>query len=384
MASRAFQSIRLDQKWTHINYGMGCPNGCVYCIQLKDIEYDPNNTDKRYSIDSLINQIDNHKYVSKRQPLVIGNATDPFLKPNLNDVKTLLTELDQRKYKNPVSIITKIYPDDKYLFGNKTLKTLRKLKHLKPSLLVSYVGYKNKSIEKVSGKKRVRLLKEAHDYGIPTILYYRPIVRAWMDDKDEPFHKKVERVAKETKKSIDAVVMSGLYFTEEIFQNTKKRNLPLPFDQPWSGKRQDNEKNIPEVVNIFKNINPKAALFTSTSCAVSYLYKMPNFVGYYGLRVLEKRDRECHNICAPKQRDTCRTKTPKVKNRLIKRALKEININAKFKNHPLLVRVFKEISMSDKYYLMQNLNKLVIDDGRYNNWSQGGIIKDNLEALKIK
>jgi len=360
--SRKFVPIRLDNKWAHINLGMGCNNGCGYCIQEKDVDYDNSGIHNDFSVKSLLKQLEEHPFVSKRQPLVIGNATDPFLKKNLDDVKALLKGLESQNYKSSVSIITKLYPKDRGILGNKTLNMLSRFINIKPVLLVSYVGYKNRKLEPPSGKDRVKLIRQAHDRGIPTILYYRPLSATWMDD-GEPVLEKIERVATETKGNIDALVYGGLYYTEEIQANIKKRGLPEPFKNPLVGKNYDSRTIRRDLKKIFRRVNPGLGMFQSTSCGVSYVQGQQNFLGYYGLRSLESKSKECGHPCIPEQRDLCAKKTKKVSSWSIRKVLKELGLKGtKFENHAKFVRIYTKLNPTQYNYARQNLSKFTLDD----------------------
>lgn len=388
--SRKFRPIRKDGKFTHVNYGMGCTNGCAYCIQQKDLEYNHGSSPHDFSVDSLVEQLERDQLVSRKQPLVIGNATDPFLKRNLDHTKGLLRKLDRKRYKSPLAIITKTYPDDRFFFGNSTLRAVRDLRHLKPVILVSYVGYKDRKLERVSGESRLQLMKEASQkYKIPTILYCRPLVKAWMDEDGESHEEKIERIANETKGIIDAVVFGGLYYPEEVRDEIMRKGLKEPFDECFSGKRLDDPGVAHKLKKTFNKVNPEVPVFRSTSCGVSYVNGTPCFFGYYGLRSLERDNLECNDSCNDQQRDLCRTETKKVSWWQVRRTLREIGLKSKFKNHPLFVRVYDKLEKDQRYYLRHNLCKFVLDDteiGFWKDWKDKGDshwkrVYDNLVKL---
>lgn len=361
-SSRNFSPVQLDHKGTYLNFGIGCTLQCAYCVQQKDAEYNPRSINKQFSVASIMEQLKNYSYISKKQAMTIGNNSDPFLPQNLEDTLVLLTELDKAGYGGITELITKVYPGAKGN-DNKALDTIKGLKNLKPVLLVSYAGYTDKRIETAPKEDRLLLMQQAHDKGIPTILYLRPISKAWMEEPHESFEAKIERVAKETKGKIDAVVYGGLYYSDEVQAHVKELGLTEPFSDTSTEKRYDTPHLPEQVKKIFNQVNPEVPLFQSTSCGVSYVFQQPNFIGYYGLRAMESPFMECRASCTPGQRDICREGSEKVTEDDVKKELETIGLgNVKFKNTPKAVRIHIPYNHEHIEHLNQNLSKYIIWD----------------------
>jgi DNA repair photolyase len=363
--SRSFFPVQVDHKWTYINFSIGCTLKCAYCIQQKDAEYNYNGINKQFSVASIMEQLKNYSYISKKQSMVIGNNSDPFLPQNLEDTLSLLAELDKAGYSGITGLITKVYPGAKSE-DNKAIRVIKELKNLKPVLLVSYAGYTDNRVESAPSEDRLLLMKQAHEKNIPVILYLRPISKTWMEEPNESFESKIERVAKETKGKIDAVVYGGLYYNEEIQARVREIELPEPFNDSSTEKRYDSPHLQEQIKKIFNQINPEVPLFKSTSCGVSYTFKQPNFIGYYGLRSMESPFLECRSYCTPGQRDICREGSEKVTDEDVKRVLTEIGLgDVTFKNTPKAVRIHIPYDHEHVEYLNQNLSKYIIWDNLF-------------------
>lgn len=329
--------------WLSINPSHGCPLDCAYCVQEKDRWYSGKGVIREYTPEHTISLIENEPQMSKDRPVALYNFTDPFLPKNREDLCQILKAMDKKKYKNPVGLITKSLPD------KKTFKTLKRLRHVKPIILVSYANLPD-NIVKASKKNRLAVFKQAKKHKIPTIQYFRPTVREWYGD----FEKSIRKAAEEVTPYADAVCISGLIYTPEIKEKLLKRKVPLPDYEPNGGKHLRWEDRT-DVMRIYHDVKPEMPIFSSTSCAVSYVLKIPNYNGYFPLRNLEGNG--CNAPCIDEQRDRCR-KGRKVSNSYLKKQFR--HLDKKFERRGQVILVDDSFGMKEHYYIRHNTSHITI------------------------
>ncbi|MBU0536694.1 MAG: radical SAM protein, partial [Nanoarchaeota archaeon] len=223
--SVGYDPIKFMNTWTSINPSYGCIWDCGYCVQEKDSWYVGNGVVKEYSPQMTIDMIVGHSMITKEQPLAMYNFSDPFLPQNQKDLVEILKGLEKKKYHNIVGLITKTLPE------KSTLKAIKKLRRLRPVVIVSYANLPD-GIERAPAKNRVELIKRSSDMGIPTLVYMRPLVKEWVTEKS------VEQFAKQVTPYADGIIISGLMYTNEIKDKLEgrrsemRRRLKKPFEMP--------------------------------------------------------------------------------------------------------------------------------------------------------
>lgn len=336
------------KSWYSLNPSFGCFWDCAYCIQHKDQYYnesDYKKINKVFEWEDVVQEVMSNPRITSKTPLTFYNFSDPFLPQNTTDLRSILLELENRNFKNPVGLITRTFVD------KETLNTISNLKSLKPVVFVSYAGYTNPNIEKAPSHLRIRLMKELKNRGIPTVLYLRPLVQEWME-KDQ-----MKRVYEETKDSIDSVVMSGIRMTPEIISKVKDKGLVVPYTKNYIHKFFP-ESLDKEVVDTFKDV----PVFRYTSCGVSAILGIPDYNSHNGYFVYKGKgkDDKCELPCTKSQREICSCATDKIDESVLpvaKSLLSKIgynDINICLENKALILD--KEISQFDTTYLRHNLS----------------------------
>ncbi len=350
--SNKYAPIKQMNTWLAINPSYGCTNGCGYCINLKDRDH-PQAINSQFDAETTLDLILNNPLITSDIPLAFYNESDPFLKKNHDDLVKILYGLEKKGFKNIAGIITKTMP------SKRTIKFIKQLENLKPVVLVS-----NANLEKMivprTYEERVKITKQFSKKGllnnkVPTILYLRPVVREWYRGK---FEEKMEQLAHDLNGYADAVVVSGLIYTEEIKHNLVERNIkinnpkrkiPLPNYDPGAGKRLQHQ-DLADIKRIFSNTAPDLPVFTNTSCAVSYVFNHPNYIGYYGLRKVENK-KGCIHSCIDKQRKLCR-KGKSINKRYVRKLLDQAgrkDVNFKIGDNYILLH--KEVGSNIHYFL---------------------------------
>ncbi|MGM5487817.1 MAG: radical SAM protein [Nanobdellota archaeon] len=332
--------------WLSINPSHGCPLDCAYCVQEKDRWYSGKGVIREYTPEHAVQEITTNPLMTRERPIALYNFSDPFLPQNREDLCAILKALDKQKYQNTVGLITKTLPD------KKTLKTLKKLRHMKPVILISYANLP-KDVVKASKKDRLALFQKAKKHKIPTIQYFRPTVREWYTN----FEKSIQQAAEEVSPYADAVCISGLIYTPEIREKLQKRKVCLPAYEPNGGKHLRWEDKT-DIMRIYHDVNPKLPIFSSTSCAVSFINNIPNYNGYFPLRNLEGNG--CNAPCVDEQRERC-NKGIKQKKRSVKRLFEPLDKAYEVRDQIILVD--DSFGMKEHYYIRHNTCHITIKFG---------------------
>lgn len=269
-----------------LNHVVGCPLDCAYCVRHLFSNFDMKKPHLVMSDDEAVAQLVGHwAFQPNLTPIQIFNrATDPFLPIVKDHLFRCIEDLDRRRLKNPVLIITRwhVLPKD--------VERLAKAQNLKITVLITWSGIDNKKIEPTScdiAEESLRVIA-AKKSGLRSILYWRPIV-AGLNDSDAHFNR-----AKNLSKLADATVFTGLFYRNEIrayFQSVgapdlyadvaRRKILPLDVEA--------------RIIAAFGD----APIFRKTSCGIAYAHGIPDYNGHYGIR-------EICDICPAAQLDICR------------------------------------------------------------------------------
>jgi len=332
------------KSWMAINPSIGCLWNCAYCIQHKDTFFNnlgPGKIKKIYSPKETISELLKNSRITSKTPLTFYNFSDPFLPHNTKDLKTILLELDNKKFQNIVGFITKTLPDIE------TLEVIAGLNYLRPLVLVSYAGYQNKQLESAPIGQRINLLEELKKRGIPTLQYLRPIAREWLET--DHFKKTRDSV----KGLIDGVVMSGIRITPEIAKNIQSRGLQVPKVNNYLNKFFPKEIQE-EIIEAYRDISP---VYRYTSCGVSAIFGLPDYNAHLGFfrETQNSQFYQCPLPCNNKQKGICSScKNPsqsEVRGLLNKIGLEE----TKFKIKPSgMISIDRETNKEDLTFLRHN------------------------------
>jgi hypothetical protein len=146
-------------------------------------------------------------------------------------VLTIIDRLIEHKAVNMVYITTKVHPGKVYLARLKS--TLAKPNALRPTVFVSLPPLKP-SYEDVSIERRVQLLQDLTQLGIPCCWYLRPLVEDWFDET--LMWSLARRLLPHV---VNHVILSGLIMSDEIETQLAAQNLVVPvWDKSQPGRKQ--------------------------------------------------------------------------------------------------------------------------------------------------
>lgn len=285
-----------------VNHIIGCPLECSYCVRHKDDNFHMKRPQMIMSDESAVEALLAHPYfIRDRTPLQIFNkATDgfvPTVKPHLFRTLKLL---DQEELENDVLLITR------YKVLKADCEFLNSLKHLRITLLVTFSGIEDASIEPISNEIPIQSLKTAYANAgrYKVILYWRPVIEGLNDS-----HTLIDFVLNDLSAHSHATVFSGLFYGDKARTFFTENNLLTL--APGTARRKIFPQSLEERI-LERRIGTASEnkLFRKTSCAVSFVHGKADYNGHFG--IVSEGVREICEICPLAQQQLCKLnhKTP--------------------------------------------------------------------------
>lgn len=287
LPERAREVIEYRKSGLSLNHIQGCPLDCAYCIRHTYGLWDQRQPRALMSDAQAVTELVSHRYFQAHvTPLQLFNrATDPFLPSVRPHTFAVLEDLDRRRLRNHVLVITRhrMKPDD--------AERLNQLVNLKVTLLFTYSGIEDKRIEpypSAVAAESLTLMSAVRLRRYRTVLYWRPLVPG-LNDHDEHLNR-----AYELSQHADATVFTGLFYRDQIAAYYQANGLPEPYGE--TARR----KIVPETLErrVLSAFADSSSLFRKTSCAVSYAHGLPDYNGHVGIR-------ELCDVCPLTQLDRC-------------------------------------------------------------------------------
>ena len=268
-----------------LNHVVGCPLDCGYSVRHLFKNFDMKQphlvVGDDVAVEALIDHWAFRPHVTPIQ--LLNRATDPFLPKVKEHLHRTLSLLDDRRFKNPVLVITRWRVDDS------DVARLEELRNLRVTVLVTWSGIADARIEPVDSDVAVASLATLARGAIRTkrILYWRPVV-AGLNDGDECISQ-----ARQLATMADATVFTGLFHREQI------RAYLRSVDVEDLYQKAPRRKIMPRDVEmrILAQFG-EAPIFRKTSCGVAYAHGMADYNGHYGI------DQIC-DICPSGQLGIC-------------------------------------------------------------------------------
>jgi DNA repair photolyase len=287
LPARAREVVEYRKSGLSLNHIQGCPLDCAYCIRHTYGLWDQRVPQALIPDAEAVEELVAHRYFTPHvTPIqLLNRATEPFLPKVRPHTFAVLGDLDGRALTNHVLVITRhrLKPED--------IARLNRLQYLKVTLLFTYSGIDDRRIEPYPSQvaaESLKLMSAPLRRRYRTVLYWRPLVPG-LNDTDEHLS-----VAAELAKHADATVFTGLFYRDEIAAYYQANGLP----EPYQGTAR--RKIVPETLErrVLEAFAFSEALFRKTSCAVSYVHRLPDYNGHYGIR-------ELCDICPLSQIELC-------------------------------------------------------------------------------
>uniref|UniRef100_UPI0040564368 hypothetical protein n=1 Tax=Candidatus Electrothrix sp. TaxID=2170559 RepID=UPI0040564368 len=280
--------VEQTTSWLTVNPMFGCSLGCVYCFRAKWEA--PDKPALKTPVETCLRHLEKHQlFIPNHTPLSANvSSTDALLPQVKKTTFDIIKYLDQKGYKNIFGIISKLK------LSSRDILFLSSLENIRPVILVSYAGIPN-DIEPVPVAPRIENLKQLNDAGLPSILYFRPIVEGWNDKSDN-----IANVLAIGNRYASAISIGGLRLSKEIRKNLESANVTLPQKKDIYSPKIIPEKIESKILDIYYRIGLTIPLFKHTSCAVSYIFNAYNYNQLYKSYKLN-----CMSTCPSEQKRRC-------------------------------------------------------------------------------
>lgn len=277
LSASAREVVEYRKSGLSLNHIVGCPLDCAYCIRHTYGLWDQRQPRALMSDSEAVAQLVGHRYFRPHvTPLqLLNRATDPFLAQVKGNTFAVLEDLDTRRLRNHVLVITRCPVSDA------DCERLAALSHVRLTLLFTYSGIEDQRIEPYPSHVAAGSLKTASGYQprrYRTVLYWRPLVPGL---NDSPRHL---GQAAALSGSADATVFTGLFFRDEIAAYYRANKLPTPYGE--TARRKIMPETLEQRVLAAFREHGGGRLFRKTSCAVSYAHWLPDYNGHFGIREL--------------------------------------------------------------------------------------------------
>ena len=316
----------------------GCLIGCKYCILSTCREN--NKIWKVIDENELIQKLSDYKYFVKDfTPITINNTSDPFLNNILKgSTIKLLNLIEQKRWKNPLILITKGY------LSNKDIEILSKFN------LNMYIFYTLSGLSEIMENKNLStqidtIEKLSTCKNIKLIHYWRPVIEGVNSDD-----KTIESVANLATKYFKASIISGIRVNSHIKDMFEKENIPMLIS-PDAEHKVILDKTFIKIYNKCKELNPKYSIFKKTSCCISYFENTIDYNGY----ALSKKN--CSKNC-PNYQNCSHAKYPNKKD--IDKLLHNFGIDSKYSIEKDKICIKATLSQEDCSAIRHNLKIKVI------------------------
>lgn len=257
--------VEQTTSWLTVNPMLGCSLDCAYCFRSKWNA--PSKPQLKTPVEQCLNHLEkNRLFIPDLTPLSANVSSTDALLPKVKETTfDIIKYLDERGYKNIFGLISKLqlcYQDIQFLTS---------LKNIRFVFLVSYSEIPS-HIESVPVEPRIENLINLKKAGIPSVLYYRPIVKGWNDKES-----KIRKVLYVGGKYASAIAIGGLRLSKEIRSALIDRNVFLPKYKDVFAPKELTDTIVSKVLKIYNELRLTVPLFKHTSCAVSYIFNVRNY-----------------------------------------------------------------------------------------------------------
>lgn len=251
-----------------INSFIGCSINCAYCF-LAPIKIVPMRPVKVTEERLLIEEMLRDKYFVKDSTVIsINNRTDPFITREVKESTFKLLEImDDLGLKNIVTVTTKAKLE------RKDAQVLDKFKNIKVVIIVTYNGIPL-NIQPIKQKNQEETMKNISKCKNVTLLHqFRPIISGINDDE-----KTISKILKYAKRYCNATIYQGVRVNQYIKNRLNERdyNYTGTFDT-----HKQKSENTDKIFNDLKNKYVNYPIFDHTSCALSYMFQIPDYNMHY-------------------------------------------------------------------------------------------------------
>lgn len=254
-------SIEYLKSGLSVNTHIGCGLGCKYCVLSTGIKGFPNKPILINSPKTIIENLNSPRtlFVNGITPIYINNRTDPLLSEVAESTYELLDLMAQHYITSPITIISKLTPDNRFSDFASELNIL----YFYTYSGLTGIDYNSsdqiyeKSIETI--RKNVPFKNRFH--------YFRPVIPNYNDSEE-----KIKNVLRKVKGDYRLTVAGGIRVNNEnskVFKISEyNKNHKLFSDAVWSS-----------IIQHSKELQVSSV--RHTSCAISIFMNRSNNLRYF-------------------------------------------------------------------------------------------------------
>lgn len=288
----------------------GCNIGCRYCI-LSALKNRDKVIAEKKSFEEAVEELLHNRYYTKQVPLTINNISDPFATTiAFQNTIGILLELEKRRVENPIIIITK------GLLSKSEIQILANIRLKNFFIFYSFSGLAG-LLEPLNEEKQIETIKLLSSLDNLTLIHYwRPIIQDVNTDENV-----INRIAYISSKYFSGVVISGLRMNSFIREQFRNAHLPISIEYDADHKIITNA-TYDKIKTILTQADA-SAIFSKTSCAVSYFMHTEDYNGYMHKNNFCNQD--CANYCICHR--NAKVPSKEVVNMVLKHIEREVSYN---------------------------------------------------------
>ncbi len=331
-----------------INSYIGCTINCGYCF-LAPIKIVPMHPIKAIDEEELINNMLDDCYFEKDKTVIsLNNRTDPFISDEVRESTfKLLDIMDKNKLKNIVTITTK------GRLTEEDAEKLDKYENIRIVIIVTYNGIPLKIQPIAQINQEITMRNVARCKNVYLLHQFRPIIPGVNDDE-----KTIRKIVGYAKKYCDATIFQGVRVNEFIKARLEER------DYEYEGKIGDphkqKSKTIDDIFEMLRIENENYQIFDHTSCALSYIFDMPDYNLHYKKNACSKL---CKNYCLCYRYSFCIPSN-------LDAILKSIGVNSNWEITDEILMIDGSLNDEQKSYIKHILHLNVKAKSRENTYSE--------------
>ena len=151
------------------------------------------------------------------------------------------------------------------------------------------------SIEPFPSKQRIDTLKLLSISKIPTILYFRPIVKGGNDDSES-----ISKVLSLGQQCCDAIAIGGLRLSPRIRKVLGAADIAIPYRSLRFQSKVMPRSILARIRQCYQRAGFTRPLFIRTKCAVHFISKV-----HYNLQISWGENIDCDSDCSKEEIRTC-------------------------------------------------------------------------------
>jgi DNA repair photolyase len=364
------EMVRQDETWLTIDGVVGCKMNCKYCF-LQLYGQTPRAGEVIANPNDLIGTMLDFPTYHEDAYIMIGSETDIFMHPrNVQYLQETIGSFVQRGIPNKICLVTKNAVPASFI-------SFLESHNLKDKVIFyfSYSGLPKEIEPAIDIEKLKESIVELNAKEYTCIHYWRPL----LPQNTTP--EVVNSVCSFVSQYCKCSVVLGLKYNEQIVTNTSPYWPDLEIAKKFGSIGQIYPAHATTLIyETFKKYNKSYPIFSTNSCALSYVSSVNDFAGFYG-------SQECqNNQCPAEQRSICKSKFKIPTEDDVRRVCAQIGVSGKFRIDEKGLVFDKELEHGQIIFIRHRLNfpvsaRNVVSE---NEWGGAAIDRKDLFLSQFK